>query len=182
MQIQVYAHDMGMSPRLQDYIDKKLERLNRYLSNIRDANLELRKEGRSNQPIVQLTIRNERGTIFRVEEKRQEDFFAAVDVVVDRMQRQLSKHKSRQRRKGSESWVEAHAEELNLLPLEDEEEPTRIVRRKQIALNPMYEEEAVEQLELLGHDFFVYMDGDSGNINILYKRRDGDYGLLETSR
>jgi putative sigma-54 modulation protein len=181
MQIQVHTHDMGLSPRLQEYIDKKLERLDRYLSNIRDANLELRKEGRSNQPIVQLTIRNDRGTIFRVEEKRQDDFFAAIDVVVDRMQRQLSKHKTRQRRKGNDRWVEAQAEELDLLLSEEEEETNPIVRRKKIVLNPMYEEEAVEQIELLGHDFFVYMDGDSGSINVLYKRQDGDYGLLETS-
>lgn len=182
MQIKVHAKDMGISPRLDEYINTKLERLDRYLGNITEANLELHKEGRSNQPVVQLTIRNERGTVFRVEEKKQSDFFAAIDSVADRMARQLRKYKSKHRRrgKGLDQWLDIPADEL--LPIEeldlDEEDGHKVVRRKDITLNPMFEEEAIEQLELLGHDFFMYMDGDSGKIHILYKRRDGNYGVL----
>lgn len=180
MQIKVHAKDMGISPRLDEYINTKLERLDRYLSNITEANLELQKEGRSNQPVVQLTIRNDRGTVFRVEERKQGDFFAAIDAVADRMARQLRKYKTKHRRrgKGHDQWLNIPPEEL--LPPEevDEEEGYKIVRRKELTLNPMFEEEAVEQIELLGHDFFVYQDGDTGKTHILYKRRDGNYGVL----
>jgi putative sigma-54 modulation protein len=159
------------------------------LSNISDARLELQREGRSNQPVVQLTIRNERGTIFRVEEKKQEDFFAAIDIVVDRMARQLHKYKSKRRPKGKEKWADMPPvdvvleEDLTEEIVEDTGDltPHTIVRRKKIDLVPMFEEEAAEQLELLGHDFFVYLDGDTGKVQVMYKRNDGNYGLLMTN-
>ncbi|MCI0709137.1 MAG: ribosome-associated translation inhibitor RaiA [Chloroflexi bacterium] len=187
MEIKVHAIDMGLSPRLEEYINRKVDRLDKYLSNIIEANLELHKEGRSEQPVAQLTIRDVRGTIFRVEEKKQTDFFATVDVVVDRMQRQLSRYKKKKSRRGTRvARVEAEVEMLPLEELEifeDEEEPEgKILRRKEILLTPMYEEEAVDQMELLGHDFFVYQDGDSGKVSVLYKRRDGNYGLIVTDK
>jgi putative sigma-54 modulation protein len=183
MEIKVHTRDMGLSPRLETYIKEKVDRLDRYLANITEANLELHKEGRSNQPVVQLTIRHERGLIFRVEEKKQDDFFAAIDVVVDRMYRQLERYKTKKRPKGKERWIEAEAEANDLMPLDEDnllEEDLKVVRRKEITLQPMDENEAIEQLEMLGHDFFVYLDGESGKINVLYKRRDGNYGLLGT--
>jgi putative sigma-54 modulation protein len=187
MKIEVHARDMGLSPRLEEYINKKVDRLDKYLSNIIDANLELHKEGRSEQPVAQLTIRDERGTIFRVEEKKQTDFFATVDVVVDRMQRQLSRYKKKKSRRASRvARVEAEVDMLPLDELEmydDEQEADgKILRRKEILLTPMFEEEAIDQMELLGHDFFVYQDGESGSVNVLYKRRDGNYGLIVTDK
>ena len=180
MQIKVHAKDMSISPRLDEYINTKLERLDRYLGTITEANLELHKEGRSSQPVVQLTIRSERGTVFRVEDKKQSDFFAAIDAVADRMARQLRKYKSKHRRrgKGFDQWLDIPPEDLIPLDEVDDDEGHKIVRRKDITLDPMFEEEAIEQIELLGHDFFVYMDGDTGKIHILYKRRDDNYGVL----
>jgi putative sigma-54 modulation protein len=193
MEIKVHARNLNLTPRLEEYIDKKIERLDRYLSNISEASLELRKEGRTEQPVAQLTIRNTRGMIFRVEDKKQQDIFAAVDVVIDKMYRQLSRYKSKRRnsRKGGERWVDVELETLALPGMnakeaaeaEDEltvetEELRQIVRRKSIPLLPMNEEEALEQIELLGHDFFVFLNGDTGLVNVLYKRQDGNYGLL----
>ncbi len=191
MEIKVHARNLHLTPRLEDYIDKKVDRLDRYLSNISEANLELRKEGRTEQPIAQLTIRNARGTIFRVEDRKQQDIFAAVDVVVDKMYRQLQRYKNkRRRRKGGERWVDIDAEDLAIPPAEStlrdeemielEDDEPEIIRRKEVLLTPMSEEEAIDQIELLGHDFFVYLNGDTGLVNVLYKRRDGNYGLLET--
>lgn len=189
MEIKVHARNLNLTPRLEEYIDKKIERLDRYLSNIMDANLELRKEGRTEQPIAQLTIRNNRGMVFRAEDKKQQDIFAAVDVVIDKMYRQLHRYKTKRRaqRKGAERWVDMGLDEL-ALPVEDEVEEEveavveekQIIRRKSMLLNPMHEEEALEQIELLGHDFFVFLNGDTGAVNILYKRQDGNYGLLDT--
>lgn len=189
MEIKVHTRNLHLTPRLESYIDKKVERLDRYLSNITEASLELRKEGRNQQPIAQLTIRNQRGLIFRVEDKKQQDIFAAIDVVVDKMSRQIKRHKTKKRRrKGGERWIDVDAEDLAIpAPIEtqedeleelDDEEDMQILRRKDILLTPMHEEEAIEQIELLGHDFFVFLNGDSGLVNVLYKRQDGNYGLL----
>jgi putative sigma-54 modulation protein len=186
MKIEVRTKNLRLSDRLEDYVDKKVERLERYLSNITDAYLDLAKEGQSEQPIAQLTIRNSRGVVLRVEDKKQEDIFAAVDVVVDKMYRQIKRYKTKKRRKGADRWIDVApdmpAELLEEVFVEEpHEEEGQIIRRKEILLTPMNEEEAVEQLELLGHDFFVYLDGETGNTNVLYKREDGNYGLLLTA-
>lgn len=184
MEIKVHTRNLHLTPRLESYIDKKVDRLERYLSNIIEANLELKKEGRTGQPVAQLTIRNKKGVIFRAEDKKQQDIFASVDVVIDKMYRQLERHKSkRRRRKGSEKWTDVDMS----IPLDEEElmdtdfaedEAIEIVRRKNVLLTPMNEEEAIEQIELLGHDFFVFLNGDTGLVNVLYKRQDDQYGLL----
>lgn len=190
MEIKVHTRNLHLTPRLEDYIDKKVERLDRYLSNITEANLELRKEGRTEQPIAQLTIRNKRGMIFRVEDKKQQDIFAAIDIVVDKMYRQLERYKSKNRRKkGGDRWIDVDVEDLGLPVAETEieeainfeEDDIKIVRRKEILLNPMHEDEAIDQIELLGHDFFVFLNDETGMVNILYKRQDGNYGLLATN-
>jgi putative sigma-54 modulation protein len=185
MEIKVHTRNLHLTPRLESYIDKKVDRLERYLSNIIEANLELKKEGRTGQPVAQLTIRHKKGVIFRAEDKKQQDIFASVDVVVDKMYRQLERHKSkRRRRKGSERWTDVDMsipiddEEIVELEVTDEEEGVEIVRRKNVLLTPMNEEEAIEQIELLGHDFFVFLNGDTGLVNVLYKRQDDQYGLL----
>ena len=115
--------------------------------------------------------------IFRAEDKKQQDIFASVDVVIDKMYRQLERHKSkRRRRKGSEKWTDVDMS----IPLDEEElmdtdfaedEAIEIVRRKNVLLTPMNEEEAIEQIELLGHDFFVFLNGDTGLVNVLYNAK-----------
>lgn len=194
MEIKVHTKNLHLTPRLETYIDKKVERLDRYLSNIAEANLELRKEGRNELPVAQLTIRHRNGTIFRAEDKKQQDIFAAIDEVVNKMYRQVERYKSKRRhKKGGDRWIDLDvAEDLALpVPETDEEsfpeiafddEEMQIVRRKDVLLNPMLEEEAMEQIDLLGHDFFVFLNGETGRVNVLYKREDGNYGLLATDR
>ncbi|PJF43607.1 MAG: ribosomal subunit interface protein [Phototrophicales bacterium] len=191
MQIKVHTKNIQLSKRLEEYVNKKVSRLDRYLPNIQSADMELRVEGRSQQPIAELTIRSKRGVIFRAEDKKQEDIFAAIDVVVDKMYRQIRRYKTKKqrRRKGAERWVEA-VEELDViipedesdLELEDFEEEglAEVVRRKHLELKPMSEEEAIEQAELLGHNFFVFLNEETGVINVLYRREDGHYGVLIT--
>jgi putative sigma-54 modulation protein len=181
MKIEVRTHNLHLSERLQTYVDKKIERLERYLSNVTEAHLELAKEGRNEQPVAQLTIRNERGVVLRVEDKKQKDIYAAIDLVVDKMYRQIERYKTKRNRKGGDRWIDVAPE----LPIEDSEEQEaalegHVMRRKNILLSPMSEDEAIEQIELLGHDFFVYLDGETGKTCVLYKRKDGNYGLLVT--
>ncbi|MBI5929152.1 MAG: ribosome-associated translation inhibitor RaiA [Chloroflexi bacterium] len=187
MEIKVHTRGLNYGPKLEDYVNKKIDRLGRYLPNIITADLELSSEGRSNQPVAQLTIRNQRGVIFRAEDKKQEDIFSAIDAVADKMSRQIRQYKTKQRRKGKERWSNAVDPELIEMPF-DEAEPesaeemaeTKILRRKDVTLAPMNEDEAVEQLEMLGHDFFVFLNGDTGHVCVVYKRQDGNFGVLNT--
>lgn len=187
MEIKVHARGLNYNPKLEDYVNRKVDRLERYLPNILSAELELSSEGRSNQPVAQLTIRNKRGMIFRAEDKKQQDIYSAIDAVVDKMSRQIRQYKTKQRRKGKERWSLAVDPELIEMPFDETEleavedvVETKIVRRKDIMLTPMNEDEAVEQLELLGHDFFVFLNGDSGVVSVAYKRQDGNFGILNT--
>jgi putative sigma-54 modulation protein len=133
--------------------------------------------------VAQLTIRDDRGTILRAEE-RNSDMFAAIDSVVDKLYRQIKRYRGKRikSRRSSASTVE----EMALgepLPLEIEEaefeDEYAIVRRKRFSLRSMSPEEAIEQMELLGHSFFVFFDVDEEMVNVIYKRDDGNYGLLQ---
>lgn len=126
------------------------------------------------------------GHVARVEES-EEDMFAAIDVAAAKIARQLRKFKTRvqsKRTKKNEQFVDyqhedAHTEsDLDLDKLMDELSDDEIVRRKKIKFSPMTEEEALIQIDLLGHDFFVYTDRDTNEVHVLYRRSDGSYGLL----
>jgi putative sigma-54 modulation protein len=191
MNIDVHSKNIPVSDRVQEYAEKKLDRLERFLPNILDASLELRveKQRGKDQPIAQLTIRNSRGTVLRAEDKTQADIFAAIDEVVDKMYSQIVRYKGKsKKRKGNERWIEAVNawEGFEDVPLDesvqiddyDHEPRLEVLRRKAIALAPMSEMEAIDQMELLGHDFFVFYNGEEDSINVLYRRKDGNYGIL----
>jgi putative sigma-54 modulation protein len=188
MQIQIHAKNITVNERLGDYAEKKLNRLDRYLPNIVRVDLELSEERRrqgGNRAVAQLTVRNTRGTILRAEDKTQTDPFAAVDVVIDKMYRQISRYKGKRQRRAGDRFevMEPELAAAESLPDEasyaDEEMPVSIVRRKAIEIAPMNEEEAIEQMELLGHDFFVFYNANSKSVNVLYRRKEGDYGLID---
>lgn len=185
MNVQVHAKNFHLSDRLQDYADKKLARLERYLPHIVQITLELAEERRhgSSGVVAQLTVRDKRGTVLRVEERGQDQAEAAVDSAVDKMYRQISRYKDRSRRRTGEKFAEVFPEFAAAESLPEFEEasetPARIVRRKQMEMIPMSEQEAMDQMELLGHDFFVFYNAGSNTINVLYRRKQGDYGLIE---
>lgn len=192
MEIKVHTKNLKLTPKIEEYIDRKVDRLDRYLPDIIDARMELRVEGRSEQPIAQLTIRSNGGPIFRAEDKKQNDIFAAIDLVVDKMYGQLRRYKTKRKRqrKGGDRWNDVGFEDIAIPATVEngadaEEETTEdetfggiIVRRKPLMLTPMNEEEAMEQTEMLDHDFFVFLNGETGLLNVLYKREDGNYGVL----
>ncbi|MCE7947105.1 MAG: ribosome-associated translation inhibitor RaiA [Chloroflexi bacterium CFX4] len=185
MNLQLHAKNFELGERLRGYAEKKLARLDRYLPSIAQVTLELSEEHRrsGNQSIAQLTLRDRRGTILRAEERSEADAFAAIDAVIDKMYRQISRYKGKRRRRAGDKF-EALEPELALAEMpegimEDEEAPAQIVRRKQIEVLPMSEEEAIDQMELLGHDFFMFFNADTRSINVLYRRKQGDLGLLQ---
>ena len=186
MEIQIHARNLDVNPRLQDYVDKKLNRLDRYLPNITEIRLDLTKahyKSGADRSIAQLTVRSTRGLILRAEDKTQDDIFAAVDVVTDKMYTQISKYKGKRRRKMGERFEsmepELAAAEATPVVDEVEEVPAQIMRRKRLEMIPMSEDEAIDQLELLQHDFFVFFNASTNAVSVLYKRDDGNYGILE---
>jgi putative sigma-54 modulation protein len=176
MELTITGKNMQISDRIREYVEKKASKLDRYLNNIDEASLELTRssaKSAEDRHIAQLTVRV-RGSILRAEE-RAADVFTAFDAVLDKMYRQIVRYKTRRRARGR-----AQEDEL-MPPLEEyeEEAPREIVRTKRFIVLPMDEEEAVEQMELLGHDFFMFLNTGTGELNIIYRRRDGDYGLIE---
>lgn len=174
MDVSVFTRNMEMTPRLEDYIDQKVEKLDRYLPAIDEARVDLSVENTRNaahSQVAQLTVRV-RGKILRAEERTQ-DIFASIDAVLDKMYRQIARYKGRRKNR-----FQAAAEPL---PIEEpiEEEVGEIVRVKRFDLLPMLTEEAIEQMELLGHSFYVFLNADEDAVNVIYKRGDGNYGLLQ---
>lgn len=176
MELTITGKNMEISDRIREYVDKKAGRLDRYLRGIDDASLELTRQSAKSaedRHIAQLTVRV-RGTILRAEE-RAADVFTAFDAVMDKMYRQIIRYKTRRRGRGRVQRGELQP------PIEEyeEETPRQIVRSKRFVVLPMDEEEAAEQMELLGHDFFLFLSASTGDLNIIYRRWDGNYGLIE---
>ncbi len=186
MKVTINTRDVEMSPQLEDYIHKKVSKLDRYMPGIDEARMELSNDQRKRtggRPAAQLTVRHRRGRILRAEDKKQKDFFAAVDSVLDKMYRQIRSFKGKRQRRGRAEVMEwfQDAEPLPI-PEEDEaiEEPKmEIVRRKLLTLIPIDEIEAMERIEEVGHDFYMFFNANTGKVSVLYRREEGNYGLLE---
>ncbi|MFH1908576.1 MAG: ribosome-associated translation inhibitor RaiA [Chloroflexota bacterium] len=182
LKVEVLAKNMEVTDRIDDYVTKKVSRLDRYLNDIEEVKIELAniKSARSavDRHVAQITVRSRRGALLRTEE-RSEDIFAAFDTALDKMQRQIERLKGkRQRGRGDGRTAAEVVKALVKRPAKGPVSP--IMRRKTFNLPPMNEAEALEQMKLLGHDnFFIFNNADTNSINVLYRRRDGTYGLIE---
>ncbi len=187
MDLIVKSRNGKISERQRQHIEQKLSRLDRYLDRIAQVTVEHMEEMRRNEGNVhrvQVTVVGDHGVLVRAE-RRAPELYAAIDEVYDTLQRQIERYKDKHWRRGKlrrqgGQIVEA-LPELNASSLadeQDEDQRPRIVRTKEFQVKPMYSDEAVEQMELLGHDFFVFQDADTGKLNVLYRRRDGNYGLI----
>jgi putative sigma-54 modulation protein len=178
MDVVIKSRNLEVTDALQSYVERKAARLDRFLPNIGDAQFDLSvQNARSAQErqVAQLTLRTNNGAILRVEE-RSSDMRSSIDMALEKMSRRVKRYKG----KHWQSQVRV-AEEM--VPLEDEEgsEPeleSAVVRTKRFQTRPMDVEEAIEQMELLEHDFFIFYDIESDGFNVVYRRRDGGYGLL----
>jgi putative sigma-54 modulation protein len=184
MQLIVQSKNIQMTDRLREYVEDKVDKLDRYLSTITDARMELSTEktrSYEDRQVAQLTVRS-KGMMLRAEE-RSGDIFMSVDMVMDKMKRQIDRYKKKRRGAFRRGQGEAEADLLSDILIEEEEEEEAeggsIVRVKRFRVAPMDSEEAIEQMELLGHDFFVFFNADDGQLNVVYRRRDGNYGLIQ---
>ena len=175
MNVIVSGKNLEVSEGLKEYVEKKIGKLDRYLPSLTEARVEFAMEKTksvNHREVVQVTLRTN-GTILRGEE-RASDFGTAVDIVVEKLEKQIERYKGKHYR------GRAQAERATPAEAETEEAETpRIVRMKRFRTRPMTEEEAIEQMELLGHNFFVFTNREHGKINVLYRRNDGNYGLIE---
>ena len=182
LKIDVYPKNMDLTERISDYINKKVSKLDRYLSDIDETRVDLdfQKSMRSpaDRQVAQITLRG-RGYILRTEE-RADDIFAAIDMALDKMQRKIERLKGKRARgRGDGTPTAAIAQEIPSIDMDEEQIP-QIVRRKSFNLDPMDEQEAIEQMKALGHEtFFVFYNIATNAVNVLYTRRDGTYGLIE---
>jgi putative sigma-54 modulation protein len=185
LEVDIYGKNIEITDRIREYVDKKVSKLDRYLSGIEEARVDLSniKSARnaSDRQVAQITVYG-KGFILRSEE-RADDIFAAIDIALDKMQRRIERYKGKRYRGRGNGKLTG---EMTFSASESTEETTDdlgpvIVRRKHFVLPPMDELEAIEQMNYLGHeDFFVFYNANTNNVNVLYKRRDGTYGLIET--
>lgn len=181
MKVDIQVRNIRLTDHLREQVEKKAGRLDHYLPALEEAFVELShvKTARNanDRNIAQITVRG-KGLILRTEE-RADEVIVAFDTALDKLQRQIERYKGKHYHGRGNG---RGAEEVEDEPILDEtgQLPSLIARRKQFRILPMNELEAVEQMKLLGHDnFFIFYNADSSKINVLYKRRDGTYGLIE---
>lgn len=173
MKIKVSGRNLEVTDALRDTVIAKLERFGKYFKEDTEAQATLSVE--KNRQILEVTIPIN-GSLLRVEEAT-DDMYASVDRVVDKLNRQIEKHKTKleKRYRGHDTIRFENIPDVE--PAERNE--ARIVKTKRFAVKPMDAEEAVLQMELIGHNFFVFTNAETDDINVVYKRKDGHYGLIE---
>jgi len=177
MELQIAAQNMELSPAVRRYIERKLGRLNRHLPNIIASRVEIIEE-KTKSPqrryVVQVTL-DSSGTLLRGE-RRGGDLFTAIDKVAEIMDRQIEHYKGKLYEKGRGSSLTRNEFSEGEEAMEP---PRKVVKVKRFAIKPMPVAEAIDQMELLGHDFFLFLNADTGEVNLLYRRKDGNYGQIE---
>ena len=189
MELIFRAHHHQLDESFKTYARRKLDRLSRYLPTVREAVVELRHErtrAAEQRYVVQVTV-NSNGTWLRAEERAAEPR-TAVDLASDALGRQIRRHKDRIYRSSHTGHQRARAAafepEAEAIPADEDEDLVlgRVVREKRFPIQVMSVEEAAEQMELLGHNFFLFYDGEERGYALLYRRRDGDYGLIRPEK
>jgi putative sigma-54 modulation protein len=181
--IETVARNMRLTDNVRDYVEKKASKLERHLQGIEEIRVELShiKSARSaaDRQVAQITLHG-KGFILRTEE-RADDIHAAFDAALDKMQRQVDRYKGKHYHGRGDGRSAAEVVEQEELPVDETGELLPLIgRRKKFIVLPMTEDEAVEQMRLLGHDnFFIFFNAEQNSIQVLYRRRNGTYGLIE---
>ncbi|UMZ74950.1 ribosome hibernation-promoting factor, HPF/YfiA family [Natranaerofaba carboxydovora] len=174
MELNIVGKNIDVTNALKEHADKRLSKLDRYFNKSVEAQVTMSVV--KDTHIVEVTVFLNGGIILRAEDGTG-DMYASIDSVLDKLERQVKKYKTRINRKlrqgGHKALAEGIPEEL------EEDEYPKIVRTKRFAMKPMDAEEAVMQMDLLGHDFFVFMNAETEEVNVVYKRKDGNYGQIE---
>lgn len=174
MEMIIRGDKLSVTESMKSYIDEKLGRLEKYLEKASDVRCTVLVKVKGKEQIVEITVPL-KSVILRSEEK-QEDFYKAVDKAVDVLERQIRKNKTKLMAKQAKTVVEF---DFNAIE-EEKEEKQEVIKRKKIEVKPMSEEEAILQMELIGHQFYMYKDSETSSFTVVYKRKDGGYGVIES--
>ncbi|KMK77444.1 ribosome hibernation-promoting factor, HPF/YfiA family [Alkalihalobacillus pseudalcaliphilus] len=181
MQYNIRGENIEVTPALREYVEKKVGKLERYFDTTPVADVNVKMAVLNNQHIIEITIPLPQ-LLLRAEETHT-DMYAAIDLVIEKLERQIRKHKTKVNRKFRQEGSLKYMFKNDLEPLEQEEivdeDELEVVRTKRFNLKPMDAEEAILQMDMLGHSFFVFSNAENGDTNVVYKRRDGKYGLIE---
>lgn len=172
MKLNIRGEKIEITAAMKDYALEKLQKIEKYFNNSSDITANVLVKLRNHMQKVEITIFLQ-SLILRSEEE-QEDFYAAIDNSIDKLERQIRKNKTKLESKNRVNKSLSFDFEA-----EDSEEEQKVVKRKSVEVKPMDEEEAMLQLELLGHQFYLYNDIDTGKAAVIYKRKDGNYGIIE---
>ena len=181
MNLQVKGRNLEVSDQIRQYAEDKLGKLDRLVNDPTRVELELAVEKNpsiADNQIAEATVWT-KGPVLRARESSG-DMKASIDQLVDKLERQVKRYRDK-RRPRKHDRPESAVPEPGLLERLEEDQATAIVKTKQFAVKPMAPDEAVLQLELVGHDFFVFRNAESDEVNVVYRRRDGNYGLIEPS-
>lgn len=173
MRIRTIGKNIEITDALRSIVEKKLSKLDKYFGENVNATATMSVERNLQKIEVLIPFNN---VMLRAEEKN-DDMYSAIDLVLDKLEGQIRKQKTKLQKRNYEDSLRFQ----NISSYDssfDDEEP-RVVKTKKFAIKPMSEEEAVLQMELLGHDFYVYKNSSTNQVNVLYKRKDGNYGLIE---
>lgn len=174
MKVIVSGRNITVRDSIRGMLETKLQKFDKMFKSDIEAHATISVQ--KNRQIVEITIPLKNGVIFRAEEAT-DDLYASIDLAVDKLARQMRKHKSKieKRYQGHDSIKFEAFEEYH----KEEDDEKQLVKTKRFSVKPMDPEEAVLQMEMLGHDFFVFRNGDTEEVNVVYMRKDGNYGLIE---
>lgn len=173
MKYNIRGDKLTVTKSIKEYIEEKLDRLNKYYENAKDLECKVVIRSKNNLQSIEVTIPTNK-FILRAE-VAEKDLYAAIDLVVDKLEGQIRKNKTRLKNR----YEKTEIQEMFLNFEEDEEEEVLdIIKRKDIDSKPMDEEEAILQMQLLNHDFFVFKNIDEECVSVIYKRKDNKYGII----
>lgn len=174
MEFIIRGDKLKITKAMNDYIEEKLGKLDKYLKNSDDIRVNVIVKVKNHEQRVEITIPL-KTYILRSEETK-DDFYAAVDKAVDKLERQIRKNKTRMMSKQVKTNIDFDMSEIEF----DKDENKKVLKRKTVEIKPMNEDEAILQMELLGHQFYMYKDSDTNKVVVVYKRNDGNYGIIES--
>ena len=177
MEIIIHGDKVKVTKAMSDYIEEKLQRLDKYLENSETVRASVIVKVKNHEQTVEITIPL-KSYILRSEETK-DDFYAAVDKTIDKLERQVRKNKTRLMSKKVKPSYDFNFDSI-VLEKDEEKDDKKIVKRKTIEVKPMNEEEAILQMELLGHQFYMYKDSETNKPAVVYKRNDSNYGIIES--
>ncbi|WP_096156613.1 MULTISPECIES: ribosome hibernation-promoting factor, HPF/YfiA family [Bacillus] len=180
MKYNVRGENIEVTPAIREYVETKIGKIERYFDSTENVECKVNVKVINNDQKIEVTIPMT-GLVLRAEESHS-DLYAAIDLVVDKLERQIRKHKTKVNRKmrdkGTPKYMFNDAVEAVSVAVEDDED-FDLVRTKRYNLKPMDSEEAILQMNMLGHNFFVFLNAATNETNVVYKRQDGKYGLIE---